>query len=187
MKNVLKVFVLVLVVFCMVISCSKNAGSSGSSGGSSNDTDGGGSSGANNGIKITVTGLSSRDYNGRELRLFLLDKDNFETVAEAYDNVENGKVDLYFHQNGNENVPWTQTGEYYVRASLFGSHNMWYTNGKGFVELGLARTVGESTRIEFFSFYQDERFKNFPTFELKATGNEIDGSKFQNVPEYGQQ
>ena len=197
MKNVLKVFAVVLVVFCIVVSCSKKTGGSGSSGGSSNDAGGNtatgssnagnSNSGAKNGIKITVTGLSSRDYNGRELRLYLLDKDNFETVAEAYDKIENGKVDLYFFKYQEEGNPWTQTGEYYIRASLFGLRNMWYTNGKGFVELGLARRVGESTRIEFFNFQEDETFKNFPTFDLKANGNEIDGSKFEGVPEYGQQ
>jgi len=57
MKNVLKVLVLVLLVFCMVVSCSKNAGSSGSSGVSaSNDTDGGSSGSSGGGSSASAAG-----------------------------------------------------------------------------------------------------------------------------------
>ena len=212
MKKVLKVFVLVLIVFCMVVSCTKKASSSGSSGvsasndtdgsggvaaGSGNETGGGGNastsnagnsnSGAKNGIKITVNNLS--DW-GR-IYLFLYDKDIFKTVAEAYGDIEDGKADLYFYKTGDENVPWTTPGEYYIRKFI--DFTAWYTDGKSFVELDLARIDTfpreDGTKIErlyFFDFDDNERFKNLPTFNLKENGNVIDEKKFTDVPEYGE-
>ena len=87
MKNVLKVFALVLVVLCMVVSCSKKASSSGSSGVSaSNDTDGGGS--GSSGGSSSAAAVSSNN-----------------SLKNAVGKIEHGKDDTIF--NSWAEISWT--------------------------------------------------------------------------------
>ena len=95
MKNVLKVFVLVLVVFCMVVSCSKKAdGSSGSSGGNSNDTDGGGSTAAGSSSAVAGSGSAA------------VSSDN--SLKNAVGKIEHGKDDTIF--NSWAEIEWAAFG-----------------------------------------------------------------------------
>ena len=98
MKNVLKVFVLVLVVFCMVVSCSKNASSSGSSGGSSNDADGSEVIvSSNDGSSVSSGGGSSTAA---------VSSDN--SLKNAVGKIKHDKEDVIF--NNWAGIPWTDFG-----------------------------------------------------------------------------
>jgi len=94
MKNLLKVFVLVLVVFCMVVSCSKNTGSSGSGGGSSNDTDGSG----------TAAGSSGSSGGGGSAAA--VSSDNF--FKNVMGSIDNGKNEII--PNNWAGIPWADFG-----------------------------------------------------------------------------
>ena len=88
MKNVLKVFAVVLVVFCMMVSCSKKASSSGSGGGSSNDTaSSSGSSGGSSSAAAVSSDNSLKNVVGR---------------------IEHGKDDTIF--NNWAGIPWAALG-----------------------------------------------------------------------------
>ena len=100
MKNVLKVFVLVLVVFCMVVSCSKKAGSSGSGGGSSNDADGSeviASSNDTAGSGNASAGSGSTSAAG-----------NDNTIRNVVGGIEHEKDDIVFFNWAG--IPWTDFG-----------------------------------------------------------------------------
>ena len=92
MKNVLKLFAVVLVVSCMFVSCSKNVSSSGSSGGNSNDTDGGGSGSSGGGSgSSSAAAVSSNN-----------------SLKNAVGNIKHGKDDIIF--NNWARIEWAAFG-----------------------------------------------------------------------------